>query len=65
MSLPGRLQVLEQKQTKRHWLFTAETMVRFRVNSCEIRGGRSGAAACLSASLFGFPVLIVIPPLLR
>jgi hypothetical protein len=65
MSLPGQLQVLEQKQTKRQWLFTAETMARFRVNSCEIRGGRSGTAAGLSPSLFGVPVLIVTPPLLQ
>jgi hypothetical protein len=31
-------------------------MVRFRVNSCEIRGGRSVTAAGLSPSSFGPPV---------
>jgi hypothetical protein len=56
MSRSGRLQMLEQKQTKWHWLFTADTMVQFRVNSCEIRGGRSGIAAVFSEFLRFSPV---------
>jgi hypothetical protein len=45
-------------------LLTAEPWAHSLVTSCEIRDGRNGTGADISSSLFGFPLLIHIPPLL-
>jgi hypothetical protein len=52
-------------QTVRHWLHTAEPRVQYWVTSCEIRGGRSGTREGFSPSFLGFPLLIIIRPLLH
>jgi hypothetical protein len=43
-------------------LLTPERRVKFRVTSCEIRGGLNGTGKDFSINIFGFPLPIIIPP---
>jgi hypothetical protein len=47
-------------QTIRHWLLTAETRIRVRVNFSEVRGGWNDAEAGSFSGFFCFPLIIFI-----
>jgi hypothetical protein len=48
-----------------HWILTVEPGIDSRLNSSEIHGELCGTTAGFSVCFFGFPSLIMIPPLLH
>jgi hypothetical protein len=47
------------------WLLDSEPRVRIWVTLCKIRGGRGGTGAGFSVILFYFPLLMIIPQVIR
>jgi hypothetical protein len=52
-------------QAARFWFLIEEIRLQSQVSSCAIHVERSGTEAGFAPCFFGFPLLIIIPPLLH
>jgi hypothetical protein len=61
---PRHLQIL-LRRSETGFSLGRGAWVQFRMTSCQIRDGRSGTTSGISANFLGFPLLVIISPLLH